>query len=94
MKHQPVNLQAQLRSETQLSSQADPMGCHAGLQMQTTDPEDRTTVENNVLRAACEAGMVLPSNATSVKRLHWSRSSRTDKGVHAQSTVCCLLHTC
>ena len=55
--------------------------------MQSTDLADGSTVENHVLRAACEAGLVLPSNAGSLDRLHWSRSSRTDKGVHAQSTV-------
>ena len=59
--------------------------------MQSTDLADGSTVENHVLRAAYEAGLVLPSNAGSLDRLHWSRSSRTDKGVHAQSTVC-LLH--
>ena len=60
---------------------------HAGLQMQTTDLSDGSTVENRLLRAAHDAGMVLPSNAANLQRLRWSRSSRTDKGVHAQSTV-------
>ena len=51
------------------------------------DIEDRTTVEGNLLRAAYEAGMILPSNLAAASRLRWSRSSRTDKGVHAVSAV-------
>ena len=45
------------------------------------------TVENNLLRAAHAAGMVLPSNLAAQTKLRWSRSSRTDKGVHAASAV-------
>ena len=40
--------------------------------------------------AAC--GGILPSNVGHNDRMKWSRSSRTDKGVHSLSTVSSLWH--
>ena len=67
--------------------------------MQSMDLQDASTVEGNLLRALHAAGMVLPSNLGQQSRLSWSRSSRTDKGVHAASAVtpvrtCAFRATC
>lgn len=42
----------------------------------------------DVLQAALDAaGCILPSNFGNLQKIGWSRSSRTDKGVHAQANV-------
>jgi tRNA pseudouridine(38-40) synthase len=63
-----------------------------GLQMNLDQP-NVPFVEKELKRALLEAGAILPSNATSDSKIHWSRSSRTDKGVHAARLVisACLL---
>ncbi len=39
-------------------------------------------------KAIFDSGLVLPSNFNnSLKQIGWSRSSRTDKGVHSLSTI-------
>lgn len=46
-----------------------------------------STVEEALERAVFENGMIAPTNMGDHKRLKWTRSSRTDKGVHSLSTV-------
>jgi len=42
----------------------------------------------DVLQAALDAaGCILPSNFGNLQKIGWSRSSRTDKGVHALANV-------
>jgi len=38
------------------------------------------TVEDALAKALAAAGGIAPSNATDLKKVGWSRSSRTDKG--------------
>ena len=40
-------------------------------------------MELTLLRALHAAGMVTDSNSTDPNKLKWTRSSRTDKGVHS-----------
>ncbi|KAF2075399.1 hypothetical protein CYY_003278 [Polysphondylium violaceum] len=44
-------------------------------------------IENDLEKALFKAGHILPSNLGDLERIRWSRSSRTDKGVHSLSTV-------
>ncbi len=66
---------------------------HAGLQIQKNEPEV-ATIEGELGRALVRAGRVLESNVGAHHKMGWSRSSRTDKGVHSLATVrlCSLLH--
>jgi tRNA pseudouridine38-40 synthase len=45
------------------------------------------TVEGALERALLRCGAVAPSNYGDLRRLGWSRASRTDKGVHSLGTV-------
>lgn len=65
--------------------------CNAsGLQIQTKDPGG--TVEDVLQQAIYEMGGILPSNYGTLQKVGWSRSSRTDKGVHAMANVSHALH--
>ncbi len=49
----------------------------------------------DVLQAALDAaGCILPSNFGNLQKIGWSRSSRTDKGVHALANVKILYPNC
>lgn len=61
---------------------------YIGLQMQQAQTE-HTAIENVLHNAIFEAGMMLSSNKDNPQRLKWSRSSRTDRGVHSLGTVRC-----
>mmetsp|Transcript_15642 Transcript_15642/g.26113 ORF Transcript_15642/g.26113 Transcript_15642/m.26113 type:complete len:887 (+) Transcript_15642:105-2765(+) len=56
-----------------------------GLQLDPTS--DLPFVETELKRALVEVGAILPSNSATLSRIYWSRSSRTDKGVHAARVV-------
>lgn len=60
---------------------------YRGLQIQ---PNTRTgtTVEYHLKNAFFRAGCIHPRNMDNMHRIKWNRSSRTDAGVHALSTVC------
>ena len=56
-----------------------------GLQIQRDQPGG--TVEDVLQEALNAAGCILHSNYGSLQKIGWSRSSRTDKGVHALANV-------
>lgn len=60
-----------------------------GLQLSTVG--DVKTIEAELQTALCKSGCVTESNSVSLSKVKWSRSSRTDKGVHSLATVdiCC-----
>ena len=60
---------------------------HAGLQVQKGESE-MATIEAVLGQALAKAGRVLESNVGAQHKMGWSRSSRTDKGVHSLATVC------
>ena len=45
------------------------------------------TVEGTLEIALFEAGFIAPSNHNDISKIGWTRSSRTDKGVHAARVV-------
>ena len=45
------------------------------------------TIEDTLAQAFYECGCILESNKHNLAKLKWSRSSRTDKGVHAAKNV-------
>ena len=53
-----------------------------------------TTVEAALEEAIARAGGILESNRGALQKIDWSRSSRTDKGVHSCSTVRTDSHAC
>ena len=57
----------------------------AGLQFSSL--EHVKTIESVLLAALRASGCVTESNAVSLSKINWSRSSRTDKGVHSLATV-------
>ena len=59
---------------------------YRGLQIDTSD-NNFTTVEGEMIKALLAAGFVSESNAVDLSKIGWSRSSRTDKGVHASRIV-------
>lgn len=58
----------------------------AGLQLQK-GAAGITTVEAALEEAIAKTGGILDSNRGALQKIDWSRSSRTDKGVHSCSTV-------
>lgn len=44
-------------------------------------------VETSLVQALLDMGAILPTNAVDLAKIDWSRSSRTDKGVHAARLV-------
>ncbi|KAK9918566.1 hypothetical protein WJX75_005011 [Coccomyxa subellipsoidea] len=64
-----------------------------GLQLQR-GVEDITTIEAALEDAIGKAGGILESNRGALHKIDWSRSSRTDKGVHSCSTVIGLKMEC
>ena len=56
---------------------------YRGLQLNPDFP----TIEKELMRALHEVGSVSDDNAYKPSKMSWSRSSRTDKGVHASRTV-------
>lgn len=64
-------------------------GCHSpGLQVQRKEAEV-ATIEAALEGALAKAGRVLESNVGAHHKMAWTRSSRTDKGVHSLATVNC-----
>jgi hypothetical protein len=59
---------------------------NTGLQATRDLPQDKT-IEGVLEKALFEAGLISPSNYGDFKKTKWSRSSRTDKGVHSLCTV-------
>eukprot|EP00897_Mesotaenium_endlicherianum_P006692 jgi/Mesen1/6050/ME000308S05243 len=57
-----------------------------GLQIQRS-PQAPPTVEGELEKAILAAGNMRESNFGALQKLGWSRSSRTDKGVHSVATV-------
>ena len=57
-----------------------------GLQIDSSDNAFRT-VEGEMIKALTASGFVSESNAVDLAKIGWSRSSRTDKGVHASRIV-------
>lgn len=49
------------------------------------------TVEGTLRAALNAAGLIADSNMDEWRRIKWSRSSRTDKGVHSLATVSAML---
>lgn len=47
----------------------------------------KTSIGSELFRAMSETGFVRPENATDPKKIRWSASSRTDKGVHSVATL-------
>ena len=60
--------------------------CFAGLQLQRVEGE-ASTVEGVLETALFRAGSILESNLGALGKIGWTRSSRTDKGVHSLATV-------
>lgn len=58
---------------------------YSGLQYSVNDAV--LTVEKKLLESMLAIGAVLPTNATDPTKIGWSRSSRTDKGVHAARII-------
>jgi tRNA pseudouridine38-40 synthase len=58
----------------------------AGLQANRQLPE-LATVEGVLEKAVFAAGMITAANYGDFRKTKWSRSSRTDKGVHSLATV-------
>ena len=56
-----------------------------GLQIQRDQPGG--TVEDVLQQAIYDAGAILPSNYGNLHKIGWTRSSRTDKGVHSLANV-------
>ncbi|KAL5102265.1 hypothetical protein RYX36_006592 [Vicia faba] len=59
---------------------------YRGLQMQR-DENARSTVEKELETAIFKAGGIRESNLGDLEKIGWSRSSRTDKGVHSLATM-------
>ena len=57
----------------------------SGMKDDPAAPPD--TVEDALHRALCLAGSISESNQDSFQKISWSRSARTDRGVHAASQV-------
>lgn len=57
--------------------------------------KDVDTIEDEIRKAILNAGAMRESNFVDLAKIDWSRSSRTDKGVHAGCIVVrtvCVLH--
>lgn len=66
---------------------------YRGLQAQP-DNAPQQTIEDALEAAIFAAGGILPSNMGALKKLGWSRSSRTDKSVHSLATVVAMKMEC
>lgn len=66
---------------------------YRGLQAQP-DNAPQQTIEDALEAAIFASGGILPSNMGSLKKLGWSRSSRTDKSVHSLATVVAMKMEC
>lgn len=62
------------------------MVCSAGLQANRELP-GLPTIEGVLEPAIFKAGMIAEANFGDFRKTKWSRSSRTDKGVHSLATV-------
>ena len=58
-----------------------------GLQMDPNTIDLYPTVESKVEQTLCDLGCIAESNKQSLGKIQWSRSSRTDKGVHCARLV-------
>ena len=58
-----------------------------GLQMDINTADVYPTVEDPIERALYELGCIAESNKRALSKIGWSRSSRTDKGVHCARVV-------
>lgn len=56
--------------------------------------ENVSTIEDDLRQAIFKAGAMRESNFVDLRKIDWSRSSRTDKGVHAGCIVvgACMAH--
>ncbi|KAL3133971.1 hypothetical protein ABBQ32_008415 [Trebouxia sp. C0010 RCD-2024] len=63
-----------------------------GLQIQRDQPGG--TVEDVLQQAIYATGAILPSNYGDLHKIGWTRSSRTDKGVHALANVVAMKLEC
>ena len=75
-----------LRAEAQTAEHSGQPLCSAGLQLQRVEGE-ASTVEGVLETALFRAGSILQSNLGALGKIGWTRSSRTDKGVHSLATV-------
>lgn len=55
--------------------------------LQFSKDEGVKTIEKELIEAIHKAGLITDANKGDLHKLKWSRSSRTDKGVHSLSTV-------
>ncbi|KAJ3682885.1 hypothetical protein LUZ60_013112 [Juncus effusus] len=62
---------------------------YRGLQKQH-DSNELSTIEAELESAIFKSGGILPSNFGNLHRIGWTRSSRTDKGVHSLATMISL----
>lgn len=60
-----------------------------GLQFQPSQ-QNTVTIESVLVKALVDIGAMRPTNAEDIKKVCWSRSSRTDKGVHAARIILSL----
>lgn len=63
---------------------------YSGLQISPLD--NVKTIEGVLQEALFKSGCVSEANSVSLAKVKWSRSSRTDKGVHALATVSSICH--
>lgn len=75
-----------LHAQAQAAEHSGQPLCSAGLQLQRVEGE-ASTVEGVLETALFRAGSILQSNLGALGKIGWTRSSRTDKGVHSLATV-------
>ena len=75
-----------LRALAQTAEHGGSALCSAGLQLQRVEGK-ASTVEGVLETALFRAGSILQSNLGALGKIGWTRSSRTDKGVHSLATV-------
>lgn len=87
----PAGLQWQPPSQTAAAEAAAAAASEAGT---PPPPLYRPPVENVLERALALSGAVTESNAGNPAKVGWTRSSRTDAGVHSLSTIVSLRAEC
>ena len=55
--------------------------------LQADENFELNTIEKHLWNALYKSGLILESNKEDMSKVAWSRSSRTDKGVHAAKTI-------
>ncbi|KAF5828336.1 hypothetical protein DUNSADRAFT_17770 [Dunaliella salina] len=85
--HQPSRLPRMPGSKRSVAMHVAYVGtAFRGLQINRLSAPE-STVEGALEVALLRAGLIAPSNYGDLYRLKWTRSSRTDKGVHSLATV-------